>query len=540
MHAGHILLGRPWQFDRKEYEDVFPNDVPSGLPPIRGIEHQIDFVPGATIPNRPAYRGNPEETKELQRQVEELLTKGHVRESLSPCVVLVLLVPNKDGTWRMCVDCRAINNIMVKYRHPIPRLDDMLDELHGSCVFTKIDLKSGYHQIRMKEGDEWKTTFKTKYGLYEWLVMPFGLTNAPSTFMSAKGIEVDEEKVKAIKEWPTPKLITEELYALVRALETWQHYLWPKEFVIHTDHESLKHLKGQGKLNRRHAKWVEFIETFPYVIKYKQGFEYVKELYANDDDFASVYGAYEKTTFGKFYRLDGYLFKENRLCMPNSSMRELLVREAHGGGLMGHFGAKSRVLPHGLYTPLPVPSALWVYISMDFVLGLPRSRNVNEMTSLDGEKKAEMVKKLHESVHMRKERFPTRRRSKLHPRGDGPFQVLERINDNAYKLDLPGDDSRTNPFEERGNDENQQAFKDPLHVPVGPITKARSKKIKESLNGLIQEIWADSNTGHSKFGPKEDEGSFDLRSLNAMSNSRTLGRELTTLDALNNSRLWMI
>uniref|UniRef100_A0A2N9FUR3 Retrotransposon gag domain-containing protein n=1 Tax=Fagus sylvatica TaxID=28930 RepID=A0A2N9FUR3_FAGSY len=97
--------------NNKEYEDVFPNDVPSGLPPIRGIEHQIDFVPGATIPNRPAYRSNPEETKELQRQVEELLAKGHVRESMSPCAVLVLLVPKKDGTWRMCVDCRAINNI---------------------------------------------------------------------------------------------------------------------------------------------------------------------------------------------------------------------------------------------------------------------------------------------------------------------------------------------------------------------------------------------------------------------------------------------
>jgi hypothetical protein len=127
----------------QEYMDVFPSKLPSSIPPLRGIEHKIDLVLGASLLNRATYRANLEETKEIHQQVQDLLDRGYIHESLSPCSIPILLIHKKDGSWRMCVNCRAINNITIHYRYTIPRLDDMLDELGGAFIFSKIDLRSG-------------------------------------------------------------------------------------------------------------------------------------------------------------------------------------------------------------------------------------------------------------------------------------------------------------------------------------------------------------------------------------------------------------
>nr|GEW45602.1 RNA-directed DNA polymerase [Tanacetum cinerariifolium] len=584
----------------------------------------------------------------------------------------------------MCMDSRSINKITIKYRFPIPRLNDLLDELHDATIFSKVDLRSECHQIRIYEGDEWKTAFKTK-GLYEWL-----------------GIQVNDTKIQAIRDWPIPQTIQQvgsfhglasfyrrfikkfstivapmievtkykhfewnpqaqiafeelkrqldstpvlalpcftdvfevecdasgvgigvvlsqsgrpiayfseklndakrryttydkEFYAIIRALDHWQHYLISKEFILHTDHEALKYIQGQHKLLPRHAKWVEFLQVFNFTIKHKSGklikgadalsrkysllnhlqqkiigFELLKHEYPTDPDFGVIFSHCQTTqnqSRGDFHIFSGFLFNQQRLCIPCHNIRIVLIQETHAGGLAGHLGidktthllranffwpklardvehfirhclpchrAKSQLFPRGLYMPLPVPLAPWEDVSLDFITGLPRTQHHKDSVMVVVDRFSKMahfvaclhttlfkwlicisrrssdytgyprpcgkncylglnllaiglrikqpasvlsrsdlamkIQTIHQQVHdkitknnellkyrrdkgqkhvlfkpgdlvwlhMRKERFPTKRRSKLSPRSDGPFKVLEKVNDNVYKIDLPG------------------------------------------------------------------------------------------------------
>jgi hypothetical protein len=166
----------------EEFLDVMPEELPEDLPLRRRVDHAIQVVPGVAPPAKAPYRMSHEELKELKVQLEELLAKGYIKPSKSPYGAPVLFVHKKDGMLRMCVDYRALNKATVKNRYPLLRIDDLFDHLSGAKVFSRIDLHSGYYQIRIAEGDKEKTVCRTRYGSYEFLVMPFGLTNAPATF----------------------------------------------------------------------------------------------------------------------------------------------------------------------------------------------------------------------------------------------------------------------------------------------------------------------------------------------------------------------
>ncbi|XP_071923180.1 uncharacterized protein [Coffea arabica] len=449
------------KIEDEEFKDVFPEELPKGLPPIRDehVEH-LRLVLSALRENR------------LFANMEKCVF-------CTPEVNFLGYIVGANG---IRVDPAKVKAIL---EWPTPTNVSQVRSFHGLASFYRRFVKDFStiaaplnETIKKSVGFQWGKEQEESFNKFKDL-----LTSAP---------------ILALPNFD----VTFEVECDASGIGIGAHYLMPKEFVIHTDHESIKFLKGQGKLHKRHAKWIAFIDSFPYIIKYKKG---------KDNVVADALSR----------RHEGFLFKENRLCIPNCSLRELLVREAHGGGLMGHFGIdKSLDILHEHF--------YWPKMRRDVA-------NICDKCLKYGVKKAESVRTLHERVraqiekknaqyaqhankgrkhvvfepgdwvwvHMRKERFPASRRTKLHQRGDGPFQVLERINDNAYKLELPSEygisasfnvsdlspfdfdtdfeDSRTNPFEEGRNDaDTGPSPSDPIFEWV-VLHRLRTRRVQHLL-----------------------------------------------------------
>ncbi|GKA01410.1 putative reverse transcriptase domain-containing protein [Tanacetum coccineum] len=310
----------------RDFLEIFPEDL-LGLPPTRQVELHIDLVPDAAPIALAPYRLAYSEIKELSDQLQEISDKGFIRRISSPWGAQVLFVKKKNGSFRIRIDYRELNKLTMKNRSPLLRIDDLFDQLQGSSVYSKIDLRLGYHQLRVREEDIPKTTFRTRYGHYEFQVMLFGLTNAPEPMAmltwknvkfewgdkeeaafqllkqklcsapilalpernenfviycdaSHKGLGsvlMQNEKVIAYasrqlkmheKNYTTHDL---ELGAVVFALKIWRHYLYRTNCTVFTDHKSLQHILDKTELNMRQRRWLELLSDYDFEIRYPPG-----------------------------------------------------------------------------------------------------------------------------------------------------------------------------------------------------------------------------------------------------------------------------
>nr|GEV81801.1 putative reverse transcriptase domain-containing protein [Tanacetum cinerariifolium] len=477
----------------RDFLEIFPDDL-SGLPPVQEIEFRIEFIPRATLVAKSPYRLAPSELEEFSRQLKELQDKGFIRPSSSPWGAPVLFVKKKDGSFRMCIDYRELNKLTIKNHYPLLRIDDLFDQPQGLQYFSKINLRSRYHQLRVHEDDISKIVFRTRYGNFEFTMMPFGLVlellkkeklydkfskcefwlrevQFLGHVINGDGIHVDHSKIESIKSWKglrTPS----EVRSFLRLAGYYRRFI--KDFSKIAKSLAVLTQKSETFIGRR---WIELFSDYDCEIRYYPG------LQRGIDKMIEL-------------RNDRALYYLDQIWVPlKGDVRTLIINEALKA---------EHQRPSGLLQQPEIPEWKWEGIAMDFVTKLPRTSSGNDKIwvivdrltkyahflhmredykmhilarlylnkivarhgvsiSIISDRDSRLTSRLkvvrdHQKSYADKRRKPLEfsvgdhvllkvspwkgtvcfgKKEKLAPRLVGPFEIIEKVGTVAYRLDLP-------------------------------------------------------------------------------------------------------